>query len=262
MGSQSRVANPEPLLVVSIVSHGQRQLLTPLLHQLMYAARQLPMQVIVTQNLPEARCAIDTDPAFNLVWIQNDRPKGFGENHNAAFRVCSAPYFCVLNPDIQLTTDCLNALVDAVARLSGVAGPRVTAPSGRLEDSARKLPTPTRLLLRWGRRRFEPDYLPSVSEQQVDWLAGMCLMFDRETFAALGGFDERYHLYCEDVDICLRARLIGNAVTWVQYSEVVHDAQRASRRNWRYLAWHIQSLARLMTSAAYWRFRLGVRSSS
>lgn len=256
VGSQPRGGNPQPQLTVSIVSHGQGELLAPLLQQLMRAACQLPIQVIVTQNLPEERCVVDEDPAFNLVWIQNDCPKGFGENHNAAFRVCLAPYFCVLNPDVRLTANCLEALVKAIAHQPGVVGPRVTTPSGRLEDSARKVPTLARLLLRWSRRRFEPDYLVSVSKQQVDWLAGMCLVFDRDTFTALNGFDERYHLYCEDVDICLRVHLIGRAVTWVQCSEVVHDAQRASRRKWRYLTWHMQSLARLVTSVAYWQFRL------
>lgn len=249
-------SNAAPQLVVSVVSHGQGSLLPPLLEQLARASRELPIRVVITQNLPEPRCAIDAPPTLDLIWIANESPKGFGENHNAAF--CQdgtmAPFFCVLNPDVRLRPDSLRLLVQTAARMSGIVGPRVVAPNGQIEDSARRLPTLSRLLRRWIFRRFEPDYSPSVPEQQVDWLAGMCMVFDRETFGALNGFDERYHLYCEDVDICLRAHLVGGSVTWVQAGEIVHDAQRASHRRWRYLVWHLQSLLRLATSRTYWRF--------
>nr|WP_315592639.1 glycosyltransferase family 2 protein [uncultured Cupriavidus sp.] len=229
--------------------------MTPLLKQLRELSTRLPMQVIVTLNLPEARPQIEAGPNFSIIWIENYHPKGFAENHNAAFECCSALYFCVMNPDVRVDESSLAPLIDSVQRRPGVAGPRVLAPNGWLEDSARLAPSPIRLLFRRLRRRREPDYSCTFPEQQVDWLAGMCLLFDYDTYRLLGGFDTKFRLYCEDTDICLRIHLLGCSVTWVQHAIVIHEARRASHRNWTYLRWHIGSLVRLMTSVTYWRFR-------
>ncbi|WP_224005780.1 glycosyltransferase [Cupriavidus pinatubonensis] len=220
------------------------------------------MQIILTLNLPEGRPEITQTECFEVVWIENQQPKGFAENHNAAFAYCRAPYFCVLNPDVRLDGGSLPPLLECLARSPGVAGPRVIAPAGTVEDNARRLPSPLRLLSRWWLRRFESDYSPVVLEQQVDWMAGMCLVFDRATYQDVGGFDTRYRLYCEDVDVCLKVHLAGRYVTWVQAGVVIHDAQRASHRHWRYLAWHVGSLIKLYTSATYWRFRFSNRCTA
>jgi hypothetical protein len=251
-----------PEITISIVSHGQAALVRPLLTQLRALSSKASLHVIVTQNLPEDRIPVEDSDAFRVTWLTNAVPAGFGANHNAAFAHCRSNFFLVLNPDVRLSDDSVLRLVDHLVKHPGVAGPRVVTPSGNLEDSARRVPSPVRLAKRWLLRRFESDYDVSVECQSVDWVAGMCLAFDRDSFSRVGGFDSRFHLYCEDVDICLRLRLLGRQVSWLKSATVVHDAQRASHRKWRYLGWHLQSLGRLLTSAAYWRFRLGVRSSS
>src|SRR5690606_35775888 len=91
---------------------------------------------------------------------------------------------------------------------------------------------------------------------RVDWIAGMCMMFDRHSFARVDGFDERYHMYCEDVDICLRLQQRALHVRWVDQTQVIHDAQRQSHRDRQYLRWHLKSIFRLMSSCTYWRYRL------
>ncbi|PZX29389.1 putative glycosyltransferase [Cupriavidus phytorum] len=244
-----------PRLTVSVVSHGQGRLLAPLLHQLRDASRQVRMQVIVTQNLPEPVIPVEESEDFRLTWIVNTGPIGFAENHNAAFTYCRAPFFCVMNPDVRLEPQSLLPLLDCAAQWPGVAGPRVLAPDGRVEDSARRVPSVIRLLRRTLKKRCEADYAVSQKIQQVDWLAGMCMVFHADIYRSVGGFDERFHLYCEDVDICLKIHLSGAYVSWVPNAVIIHDAQRASRRNWQYLRWHVGSLLRLFASGTYWRFR-------
>jgi len=246
-------------ITVSIVSHRQAALVRPLLAQLHSLSAKARLHVIITQNVPEDRIPVEESESFRVTWFTNPTPVGFGANHNAAFELCRSACFIVLNPDVKLSSDSVLRLAGHLVRWPGVAGPRVVSPSGGLEDSARRVPGLARLAKRWILGRFEPDYDASIECQSVDWVAGMCLAFDRDSFARVGGFDSRFHLYCEDVDICLRLRLLGRHVTWLQAATVVHDAQRASRRKWRYLAWHLQSLSRLMISAAYWRFRLRAR---
>ena len=255
---QEAVRDVTPQVTVSIVSHGQGGLLQPLLSQLRELAAVLPMQVIVTLNLPEARPFVDEAPCFDLTWIENVAPKGFGENHNAAFALCTGACFCVLNPDIRLVPHGLAPLFDYVRLYPGVVGPRVVSPQGRIEDSARQVLSPWRLFRRLSKYYRKVDYLPTIPVQRVEWVAGMCMLFDHDSFRDVVGFALRYRLYCEDTDICLRIHLLGRSVTWVQEAVVVHDAQRTSHRNWRYLAWHVASLMRLFSSKTYWRYRLGV----
>jgi hypothetical protein len=77
----------------------------------------------------------------------------------------------------------------------------------------------------------------------------MFMLFQSKTFREIGGFDERYFLYYEDADICTRLWRQGRPVMIVPEAEVIHDAQRRSHRNLRYLKWHLGSMARYL-----WRY--------
>lgn len=245
-----------PCLTVSIVSHGQGDLVLPLLEQLIALTDVMPLEILLTENLGERRAALPAAWQRHVRVLYNDIPVGFGANHNRAFAASHGRYFCVMNPDIRLGHDSILPLLKCVEHRPGVAGPRVVGSNGVLQDSARKIPGALRLAWRIASGRRHTDYNSAIPEQPVDWIAGMCLMFDRDSFAALGGFTEDFHLYCEDVDICIRMHLAGRSVFWVQQSIVVHDAQRDSHRSMRYLAWHLSSVLRLFTSKSYWKYRL------
>ncbi|WP_316151117.1 glycosyltransferase [Cupriavidus sp. BIC8F] len=252
-----------PELTVSIVSHGQADLLPPLLAQLAALRAHLSLEVILTENLGPYRTRRFDELPLSIDYIVNEEPKGFGANHNAAFARAAAPYFCVMNPDIRLQGDPFGPLVSQLRAAKGVAGPKVVNPSGGLEDSARHVPTLARLLGRHLKGIRGADY-KADRIQSVDWMAGMCLVFDADAYRMLGGFDEGFHLYCEDVDICLRAHLAGWNVSWTVDAVVEHAARRDSRRKPRYLWWHLRSFARLIASPTYrnfcWRSSHGARS--
>lgn len=247
------------LLTVSLVSHGQAELMRPLIQQLSAIAHELPLKVVVTENLPEGRTSDGRFGDLDIRYIQNAEPKGFGANHNAAFAFCDTPYFCVVNPDVRLIENPFPALLAQARARPGVVAPRVVANDGAVEDSARKVPRPLvllrRALTRLANKRMPPDYT-GEGTVPVDWAAGMFLLFDAGVFQRLGGFDDRYHLYCEDVDVCLRTWLNGGSVHLANDVIVMHDARRDSHRRLLYLRWHLASMMRLFTSSAYWRFRL------
>ncbi len=235
---------------LSVVSHGQGPLLEHLLSDLAALAPPLLARVIVTRNLCEPCPRVPANLAVPLQLIDNPRPKGFGANHNAAFAHSDTDWFVVANPDIRLPADPFPALLRAGAPGVGLVAPTVLEPDGRTADSARPLPSPAALLRRYlgGRRTARPSGPPA-------WYAGMFLALRREAYTAVRGFDERYHLYCEDVDLCARLRLSGWQLRQAGDARVVHAAQRASRRSLRYLGWHLQSLARLWRSDAWRRYR-------
>lgn len=229
-------------VTVSIVSHGQGKMVALLLRDLSRCPQVV--RVLVTHNIPEddIPCPRSLKPRMQL--IRNRHPLGFGANHNQAFGSCETELFAVLNPDIRLTNDPFPQLSAALEVGSGVIAPAVLNPGGYLEDSARRFPTPLLLLQKLvgdsdGRIQSE-----GTAPHDVDWTAGMFLLFPKCIFKELGGFDENFRLYYEDVDICTRLWRIGRRVMLHPGVTVIHEAQRASRRNLRYMAWHLSSMLR------------------
>ncbi len=239
-------------LVVSVVSHGHGDLVRALLRDLARHCAGSVARVVLTLNLPgepaPAEAAEGAAWPFALELRRNARPLGFGANHNRALAGGAEPFVCILNPDVRLLpgADPLAALVAAARRPGvGCAYPVQLDGAGRVQDSERALPTPAAL---WRRRVL------GRAEARVDWVNAACLVLPRAVWEAVGGFDERYHMYCEDVDLSLRLRLAGWALARAPVP-IEHAAQRASRKGLRPLVWHLRSLWRLWRSPAYRRAR-------
>jgi N-acetylglucosaminyl-diphospho-decaprenol L-rhamnosyltransferase len=178
------------------------------------------------------------------------RAKGFGANHNAAFARSSADLFFVVNPDVRLRGDPFRNLVGWLdSKGAAAVGPLVRKPNGELEDSARQFPTVARLLGKLIDGTPGPDYPVDNGPLEVDWVAGMFIGFRRDAYAHVGGFDERYFLYYEDVDICRRLRLHAYKVVYDTTVSIIHDARRASRRNARLMGIHAASALRYLLSS-------------
>lgn len=234
---------------VSIVSHGHGEMVNALVHQLL----SLPEvgQIILTRNISE-RASFVRDARVQV--IENTIPKGFGANHNNAFKLCRLPFYCVLNPDIVLQSNPFPQLIACLSdNRAKLSAPCVAAPDGRLEDSARYFPN-LRSLLRKAfggdDGRYQTDM--SYGAFPVDWLAGMFMLFSADGFRDVGGFDEKYFLYYEDVDICTRLWRTGSSVYVCPSVQVIHDARRASRANSRYMRWHAASMLRYFLKH-WWR---------
>ena len=233
-------------VTVSIVLHNQWHLAKPLLEQLERHCAHVIDKVVLTLNVPEPDVVSD-GWRFPVHKIGNDAPQGFGANHNAAFTHCRTPWFLVLNPDIRLHDDALSKLLCGARRDAGLIAPRIHEPDKTAPEPYRRLLTPLELM----RRRF-PGYAPPSGP---DWVAGMFMLLRREAFQAVGGFDPRFHMYCEDFDLCARLRLAGWQLQVAGDVDVLHHAQRASQASLRPMVWHLSSLAKVWTSGAFWRYR-------
>jgi len=231
------------LVSISIVSHRHGALVHDLLRDI---ARHCPgIEVLLTINVEETLPFDSAQFAFPLRVIRNAVPKGFGANHNAAFRKAAGQYFCVLNPDIRLTADPFPVLIAALAEAGvGVAAPRIVNPDGETEDSARRFPTPWAIVRKAFAGVPHHDYEITNVPLRPEWVAGMFMLFRSAVFGEIAGFDERYFLYYEDVDLCRRLRSRGYDVRLVPSVSAVHDARRQSRGNLRHLRWHLASMLR------------------
>lgn len=239
--------SPSPLCTLSVVSHSQALLIRQLLVDLSQLEEQT-FEVIITINQPE-----DESPyegfSFPLRIIRNSSPQGFGANHNAAFAHSTTKWFAVVNPDIRLQSLDFEALLGPFQQKSVAAvAPVVVSAEGAVEDSARRFPTLLRFTKRVLLRQRKSDYEVHSVPYRVDWVAGMFVVFRREAFHQVGGFDSRrFYMYLEDADICQRLGKEQWQVLVNPHVRVIHMAQRASRRNFKHMRWHAVSALRFLT---------------
>lgn len=245
-------------LLISVVSHGQAPLVHRLLRDMDEQCRGYPFEVLLTLNRPEDLPFSADAFQFPLQIVANRRPKGFGANHNAAFHRRPADFFAVMNPDLRLRGDPFPTLMAHFEnRQVGLVAPLVLNEKNEMEDSARLLPTPWRIVRRVlrGKRGRRSDYPAVGAPIHPDWVAGMFMLFPGAVFARLGGFDEGYFLYFEDVDVCTRLQLLGYRILLDPRVSVVHNARRESHKKWPFLAWHIRSGIRFFRSPVYREMR-------
>lgn len=242
---------PPPTLSLSVVSHGQGTLVRRLLRDLS-ALQGQDFEVILTVNIPEP----DGDhwpTSVPLKVIHNQQRQGFGANHNAAFRHAAGAYFAVVNPDISTPALDLSRMIEPFADPRvGACAPLVLSSDGTVEDSVRRFPTLWRLLERVIDRTLNRphriDYRSDGGPVTVEWAAGMFIVFRREAFEQVKGFDQhRYFMYFEDVDICMRMRKQGWLVKFQPATSVIHNAQRASHHSLAHLRWHVTSALRYLS---------------
>lgn len=239
-------------ITVSIVSHGQQELILPLLEQLQRHCAAEIEKIVLTVNTPEPDVIAGKQWALPLETINNASPKGFGSNHNAAFLHCDTPWFLVLNPDVRLTNDVLRALTASATPRAGLMAPLVRETDKAHPEPHRGLLTPMEIL-----QRRQVGYQPPAHPA---WIPGLFMLFRTEAFQQIKGFDNRFFMYGEDFDICARLQLQGWDLKVKEDLEVRHEAQRASHRRWRHLYWHLTSLAKVWMSSAFWRYRASRRS--
>lgn len=232
------------LISVSIVSHGHGQMVDRLVDSLLAKCPEV-REILVTRNVADPHSRIDQP---GVLLIENPQPKGFGANHNNAFKLTHTPFFCVINPDITIESNPFPRLLLSLRRThAAVTAPIVLNPKGEIEDNLRLFPTLATLFAKAirGEKGGYP-HPPGQTTLHPDWVAGMFMLFRRKAFQCVGGFDERYYLYYEDVDICTRLWRAGQRVAATTEARVIHDARRASHHDLRHLCWHLGSAARYL----------------
>lgn len=237
-------------MAISVVSHGQGKMISLLLDDL----KRLNLfngkikEIFVTINIPEDESFLDEFSSLPLRVLRNEVPKGFGKNHNQAFSVSNSRIFLVVNPDIRLPYfDCSPMLTSLSDPATGIWAPLIVSLDGVMEDSARKFPTFLRLLYRFVFKRRKSDYCNNSVPIEVEWVGGMFMALNSRTYNDIGGFDEAYFMYMEDVDICRRLHRKKFKIIFDPRSSVTHNAQRGSHKNLRHLSWHARSAIRFLT---------------
>ena len=234
-------------VVISIVSHGHGEMLPRLLAQIASIENSGVVRVVVTYNIPEENHIKPLKSwNFNVDYIYNKYPLGYGSNHNNALVGAKEDFVCIINPDVELVSgdNPFNIINYEYNKNIGCIYPVQIDENNKIQDSERELLTPWALFRRRVLRK---------NQRSIDWINGAFLLIPTSRWKSIEGFDTRYFMYCEDVDLSLRLQLQGGDLIRNDV-QVVHAGQRASSRKWRHLLWHVQSLLRLWTSCSFWSY--------
>ena len=232
-----------------VVTHGR----DPALAQWLAALRPQVDELVVVANPPA--------PKVDARMIVNDRSLGLSANLNKGIAATNAPFVVVANPDTTPHEAAVALLRDFAAGRPrcGVAGPMLLNPDGTSQASRRLFPTVSgtivrRTPLRWlvnpqerQRAHYQLDQRP-ISPAETEWMLGAFLLLRREMLAELGGFDEGYRLYGEDIDLCYRAARAGWERWYVPQAVVTHVHAAETDRTFltRRTLWHWRSIARFV----------------
>jgi N-acetylglucosaminyl-diphospho-decaprenol L-rhamnosyltransferase len=196
---------------------------------------------------------------------------GYGSGANRGIAASFGDLVLVTNPDVVVHRGAIAALVSALDEdeLVGIVGPRIFDEDGCVYPSARRFPSiidaaghaflgmvaPDN---RFTKRYRQPQEVLQAQASKrtvlVDWVSGSCFLTRRSLLEELGGFDESYFMYAEDVDLCWRARRAGWQVAYVPEAGITHfQGASTSRRPYRMLAEHHRSLLRFA-----WRSMTGL----
>jgi N-acetylglucosaminyl-diphospho-decaprenol L-rhamnosyltransferase len=218
--------DPTPRLDVAIVNWNSGDLVRECIAALAESSIAAGLRVTVVDNASADGSADGLErPGLAVEVLRNSRNRGFGAACNQAARQGDAPFLLFLNPDTRVQPRTLEAALAVLAApehaSTGILGVRLVDDAGRTQRTCARAPTPAGLLLRSaGLDRVMPGLVrphfmtewDHEDTRPVDQVMGAFLLIRRPLFERIGGFDERFFVYYEDVDLCDRARGAGARV--------------------------------------------------
>jgi GT2 family glycosyltransferase len=185
-----------------------------------------------------------------------DKNIGFGAAHNKVIDKIKekSTYHLILNPDVSFNSKVIPNLIKVVEtdHITSLISPRVLYPNGKHQYTCRKFPTFFELIIR--RSGFVKQiFSPIVAKREYrnldlsnpfypDFIIGCFLLFKSKDFIKINGFDERYFMYMEDVDICRKIAAINKKVLYFPKEEIIHIYKKESSKNINLFIDHISSI--------------------
>jgi GT2 family glycosyltransferase len=250
-------------LAVIVVSHDQERWLPRCLSTLLEHVHGLSLDLVVVDNGSGAsRELVERDfPQARAIASEN---RGFAHACNLAAGTCDARWLLLLNPDTEVLEGELAQLVQGLAADVGIAGARQLDDNGAVIPTMRRFPSALGAVgdsLGLEHVPGRPGWLGErelrleryEGEFEGDWTIGSFMLIRREAFDAVGGFDERFFLYSEEVDLCLRVRRAGWKVVHSPAVTILHhgnadrpaDARLQMQLNWARLQYADKNLPAL-----------------
>lgn len=221
-------------LTVQIVNYNSRGLLKNCLSSIMAEPLQsVKLQIILINNDKEPLAGFGAGQDFGTEQeiLEVGENLGFAKAHNLGFQKAKGEVIFFLNPDTEITPHSIEILANIFKPDSdiGIAGPLLVGKSGGVEEEhcgARK----TLSSIVWSKLASK-KCSKETEIFETDWVSGGAMLVKRELFSELGGFDEKFFMYYEDVDFCLRARKRNIKVVVDPRARVFHESGKSHQNS-------------------------------
>ncbi|MEE9684331.1 glycosyltransferase family 2 protein [Lelliottia amnigena] len=247
---------------LSIVSHGHFEIIKKIGSLEKLCGKEW-VSICVVDNL----CEYGFEEWCNelgINYLKNKTKCGFGENNNKAFNFfyknecgCES-FFLVVNPDVLVLPEQLEKLYNFVRNENIDFACINLFKDNNLsvyDNSIRKYPSLTDFLTSFifSKNKTIIDKSTIFEPITVDWASGSFLLFKPSLYKKLYGFDERYFMYCEDIDICMRANFIcGSKLVYIPSITAIHYAAHNNRKILsKHFFWHMKSMLRYLYRKNY-----------
>jgi GT2 family glycosyltransferase len=228
-----------PDVDVVVVSYNSRDELRRCVEPLVGAP---DVRVILVDNA-STDGSLDSVADLALTTVALDVNGGFAHGVNVGWRLGSSPYVMLLNPDAELDEDSLGRLVALLEAEPGVGAvaPKIVDESGHVDYSLRRYPRVRSTFAQacflhrlWPRASWSDELIRDEaaysSSWSPDWVSGACVLLRRDALEQIGGLDEGFFMYAEDIDLCRRLRAAGYDVRYDPDALVIHEGGASAPR--------------------------------
>jgi len=189
---------------------------------------------------------------LDIEYIHNTKNVGFGAGHNMVLDSIkkTGPYHLVLNPDVIFNPDVIPNLIKILEKEQDLAmiSPKIVFPNREHQYSCRRYPTFFELIFRWLGIKNNTVKNGIYKDKDLtkpfypEFIQGSFMLFKTEDFIDLNGFDERYFLYMEDVDICKKIDSMGKKKMYYPKEQIGHVLKKGSSKNIKLFFIHLSSM--------------------
>lgn len=230
---------------IVIVNYKVKEYIANLLNSIYKAQKQFKLQIIVVDNNSEDDSIIYLRNKYpDVTYIENHENLGFGKANNQGFDIAEGKYTLVINPDTLVSEDTLEIMVHHMEAnsLCGASGCKILNPDGTFApESKRSVPTITSAIAKvLGLNHLFPKnkvfgsyYMGWVGEDEtaeIPVLSGSFMFWRTSVLTQLGGFDERFFMYGEDIDLCYRIQDTKYHIAYVPQTSIIHYKGESSRK--------------------------------
>ncbi len=230
-------------LSIILVSWNVADLLATCLNTVFAGLGDLSAEVIVVDSASTDNTSALLRERFpQVILLTQSENIGFTRGNNLALEQSQGRYLLLLNPDTEIIADALPRMIaylDAHPEV-GIVGPYTRNSDGSYQSTRRRFPTLTTAFFEstWLQGiapkslldRFYVNDAPPDQTLEVDWVQGSALMTRREIYEQIGGLDEGYVMYSEELDWCKRAKLAGWRVIYLADAQIVHHGGKSSEQ--------------------------------
>lgn len=225
-------------LTIGIVNYNTKNNLKKCVESILENPPKYKYQIVIVDNnsTDGSKKFLKKIKEKNVKYILSKKNRGFGAACNQIAKLEDSPYILFLNPDVEVSRNSIDELISFLEdnEKVGVVTGKLLFPDGSLQLSCRKFPSILKAL--FGReslmRKIFPNNIISKNylmsevdydkKQFPDWIRGAVMLFKTEVFKQVGGFDEKFFLYFEDTDICLRLLKKGYKAAYLPEAVFYH----------------------------------------